>query len=89
VEIVTPEEFIGEVLGDLTSRRGKISGLETRGKARLIKAQAPMAEMFGYATGIRSQTQGRATFTLQFSHYEKVPHSIVEGLLERRKKGNR
>jgi elongation factor G len=89
VEVVTPEEFIGEVMGDLTSRRGKILGLETRGKARLIKAQAPMAEMFGYATGIRSQTQGRATFTLQFSHYEKVPHSIVEGLMERKKKVNR
>jgi elongation factor G len=89
VEIVTPEEFIGEVMGDLTSRRGKILGMENRGKARLIKAQAPMAEMFGYATGIRSQTQGRATFTLQFSHYEKVPHSIVDGLLERKKKVNR
>ncbi|MBI5586149.1 MAG: elongation factor G [Deltaproteobacteria bacterium] len=89
VEVVTPEEFIGEVMGDLTSRRGKILGLETRGKARLIKAQAPMAEMFGYATSIRSQTQGRATFTLQFSHYEKVPHSIVDGLLERKKKVNR
>jgi elongation factor G len=89
VEVVTPEEFIGEVMGDLTSRRGKILGLENRGKARLIKAQAPMAEMFGYATSIRSQTQGRATFTLQFSHYEKVPHSIVDGLLERKKKGHR
>ena len=85
VEIVTPEEFIGEVMGDVTSRRGKIQGLETRGKARIVQAQAPMAEMFGYATGIRSLTQGRATFTLQFSHYEKVPHSILDGLLDQKK----
>jgi elongation factor G len=86
VEIVTPEEFVGEVMGDITSRRGKIQGLEDRGRARIVRAQAPMAEMFGYSTGIRSLTQGRATFTLQFSHYEKVPHSIVDILLERKKK---
>ena len=71
VEIVTPEEFVGEVMGDITGRRGKIMGLEARGKARIIEAQAPMAEMFGYSTSIRSLTQGRATFTLQFSHYRK------------------
>ena len=87
VEIVTPEEFIGEVMGDLNSRRGKIQGLESRGKARIVRGQAPMAEMFGYATGIRSLTQGRATFTLQFSHYQKVPQSVFESLIKDRKSG--
>jgi elongation factor G len=87
VEIVTPEEFIGEVMGDLNSRRGKILGLENRGKARIIRGQAPMAEMFGYSTGIRSLTQGRATFTLQFSHYQKVPQSVFESLIKDRNKG--
>jgi elongation factor G len=87
VEIVTPEEFIGEVMGDLNSRRGKIIGLETRGKARIVRGQAPMAEMFGYSTGIRSLTQGRATFTLQFSQYQKVPQSVFESLIKDGKKG--
>ena len=87
VEIVTPEEFIGEVMGDLNSRRGKILGLESRGKARIVQGQAPMAEMFGYSTGIRSLTQGRATFTLQFSHYQKVPQSVFESLTKDKKKG--
>jgi elongation factor G len=87
LEIVTPEEFIGEVMGDLNSRRGKIIGLESRGKARIVRGQAPMAEMFGYATSIRSLTQGRATFTLQFSHYQKVPQSVFESLIKDRKKG--
>ena len=87
VEIVTPEEFLGEVMGDLNARRGKILGLETRGQARIVRGQAPMAEMFGYATGIRSLTQGRATFTLRFSHYLKVPQSVSETLIKERKKG--
>lgn len=87
VEIVTPEEFIGEVMGDLNSRRGKILGLESRGTARIVRGQTPMAEMFGYATGVRSLTQGRATFTLQFSHYQKVPQSVFESLIKDRKKG--
>jgi elongation factor G len=85
VEIVTPEDFIGEVMGDLNSRRGKILGLESRGNARIVRGQAPMAEMFGYSTNIRSLTQGRATFTLQFSHYEKVPQSIFESLMKDKK----
>ena len=87
VEIVTPEEFVGEVMGDLNSRRGKILGLESRGKARIVRGQAPMAEMFGYSTSIRSLTQGRATFTLQFSQYQKVPQSVFESLIKDRKKG--
>ncbi len=85
IEIVTPEDFIGEVMGDLNSRRGKILGLESRGNARIVRGQAPMAEMFGYSTTIRSLTQGRATFTLQFSHYEKVPQSIFESLMKEKK----
>ncbi|HMK64166.1 MAG TPA: elongation factor G, partial [Thermodesulfobacteriota bacterium] len=87
IEIVTPEEFIGEVMGDLNSRRGKIIGLENRGQARIVRGHAPMAEMFGYSTAIRSLTQGRATFTLQFSHYQKVPQSVFESLVKDRKKG--
>lgn len=87
VEIVTPEEFLGEVMGDLNARRGKILGLETRGQARIVRGQAPMAEMFGYATGIRSLTQGRATFTLQFSHYLRVPQSVSDYLVKEGKKG--
>ena len=86
VEVVTPEEFVGEVIGDLNARRGKILGLDSRGQARIVQSQAPMAEIFGYATGVRSLTQGRATFTLQFSHYQKVPQSIFETLMKERKK---
>jgi elongation factor G len=74
-------------MGDLNSRRGKIIGLESRGKARIVRGQAPMAEMFGYATGVRSLTQGRATFTLQFSQYQKVPQSVFESLIKDRKSG--
>jgi elongation factor G len=88
VEVVTPEEFLGEVMGDINARRGKISGMETRGQARIVHSQAPMAEMFGYATNIRSLTQGRATFTLQFSHYQKVPQSVYETLAKDKKKGS-
>lgn len=86
LEVVTPEEFVGEVIGDLNARRGKILGLDSRGQARIVQSQAPMAEIFGYATGVRSLTQGRATFTLQFSHYQKVPQSIFETLMKERKK---
>jgi elongation factor G len=74
VEVVTPEEYTGEVVGDLSSRRGKISGIEARSGTQAIKARVPLEEMFGYATDIRSKTQGRATYTMQFAHYEEVPH---------------
>ncbi len=74
VEVVTPEEFTGEVVGDLSSRRGKIAGIEARSGTQAIKARVPLEEMFGYATDIRSKTQGRATYTMQFAHYEEVPH---------------
>ncbi|MBI5287310.1 MAG: elongation factor G [Deltaproteobacteria bacterium] len=81
VEVVTPEQFMGDVIGDLNSRRGKIVGLESRGGSQVIQSKVPLAEMFGYSTDLRSATQGRATFTMQFSHYEQVPSSIAEGIV--------
>jgi elongation factor G len=77
VEVVTPEEYLGDVMGDLNSRRGRVEGLEPRGNAQAIKAKVPLATMFGYATDLRSTTQGRATFTMQFDRYEEVPQSIA------------
>lgn len=81
VEVVTPEEYMGDVIGDLNSRRGKIQSMEKRGSAQVIKAMVPLAEMFGYATDLRSKTQGRATYTMQFSHYEDVPKNISDGIV--------
>jgi elongation factor G len=78
VEVVVPEEFSGSVFGDLSGRRGRIQGMETRAGAQVITANVPLAEMFGYATDLRSMTQGRATYTMQFSHYEPVPQTISE-----------
>jgi len=83
LEVVTPEQFMGDVIGDINSRRGKIMGMEARGGFQVIQAKVPLAEMFGYSTDVRSETQGRATFTMQFSHYEQVPASIAEGIVER------
>jgi elongation factor G len=76
LEVVTPEEFMGEVISDINRRRGRIAGQEPRGNTQVISALAPLAEMFGYATDLRSRTQGRATFTMQFSHYEPVPKGV-------------
>jgi len=81
VEVVTPEDFFGDVLGDLTSRRGKIEETMRRGNSQVVRANVPLSEMFGYATDLRSRTQGRATFTMQFSHYEKVPKAIAEKVI--------
>ncbi len=78
VEVVVPEEFAGAVFGDLNSRRGRIQGMDARGGAQVIRAHVPLAEMFGYATDLRSMSQGRATYTMQFSHYEPVPQAISE-----------
>jgi elongation factor G len=80
VEVVTPEEFMGEVIGDLNRRRGHILGMEQRGNAQVVSAEVPLAEMFGYATDVRSNTQGRATYTMQFDRYEMVPPNIAEGI---------
>jgi elongation factor G len=78
VEVVTPEEFMGDVMGDLNGRRGHIEGMGDRGSAKLVRAKVPLAEMFGYATDVRSMTQGRASYTMQFSAYEPAPKSIQE-----------
>jgi len=78
VEVVCPTEFMGTVVGDLNGRRGRISGMEEKGTTGTIQAQVPLSEMFGYATSVRSATQGRATFTMQFDHYAEVPQSISE-----------
>jgi elongation factor G len=81
VEVVVPEDFMGDVIGDLNSRRGKVLGMDTRPAAQAIDAQVPLAQMFGYATDLRSMTQGRATYTMQFSHYEPVPANVAEGII--------
>jgi elongation factor G len=87
VEVVTPEEQMGDVIGDLNSRRGKITRLEPRAGAQVIGAYVPLAEMFGYATSLRSMTQGRATYTMQFDHYDEVPRNIAEEIITRAKGG--
>jgi elongation factor G len=84
LEVVTPEEFVGEVMGELNARRGRITGMESRGNIQTIQAQVPLATMFGYATALRSSTQGRATFTMQFDHYEPVSANLAEEILGRR-----
>ncbi|MGZ4232711.1 MAG: elongation factor G [Solirubrobacteraceae bacterium] len=78
VEVVTPEEFMGDVIGDLNRRRGQVSGMEQRGNAQVVSGHVPLAEMFGYATDLRSNTQGRATYTMQFERYDEVPPNIAE-----------
>ena len=78
VEVVTPEEFMGDVIGDLNRRRGHVNGMEQRGNAQVISAYVPLAEMFGYATDVRSNTQGRATYTMQFERYEEVPPNLAD-----------
>jgi elongation factor G len=84
VEVVTPEEFVGDVIGDLSRRRGHMHGQEKRGNAQVVSASVPLAEMFGYATDLRSTTQGRATYTMQFEKYEEVPARIAEEIVEGR-----
>ena len=83
VEVVTPEEYLGDVMGDLNSRRGRIEGISSRRDAQVVKAMVPLSEMFGYATSLRSMTQGRAIFTMQFAHYDEVPRSIAEQIVEK------
>ena len=84
VEVVTPEEFMGDVIGDLNRRRGRVEGMEPRGNAQVVDAFVPLSEMFGYATDLRSATQGRATYTMQFDSYEEVPPNIAEKIIEHR-----
>jgi len=84
VEVVVPSEYMGDVMGDLNSRRGRIKGMEERSGAQVINADVPLSEMFGYSTTLRSMTQGRATYTMQFSHYERVPSTLSEELMARK-----
>ncbi|WP_448588202.1 elongation factor G [Thermocrinis sp.] len=84
VEVETPEDYVGDVIGDLNSRRGKIMGMENKGVITVVKAYVPLAEMFGYATTLRSLTQGRGTFIMKFSHYEEVPHHVAEQIIGER-----
>ena len=85
VEVSTPDEYMGDIMGDLSSRRGKIEGMIQRADAQVIKAMVPLSEMFGYATSMRSMTQGRAIYNMEFSHYEEVPKSISEQIIEKYK----
>ncbi len=80
VEVTTPEEYMGDIIGDLNSRRGMVSGMTDRNGAKIVNAKVPLSEMFGYATDLRSKTQGRGTYVMQFSHYEKLPDSLIEKL---------
>ena len=84
IEVVTPEEFMGDVIGDLNRRRGRIDGMEPRGNTQVVSAVAPLSEMFGYATDLRSMSQGRASYTMQFERYEEVPQHIAEKVVEAR-----
>ncbi|NLF25413.1 MAG: elongation factor G, partial [Deltaproteobacteria bacterium] len=83
VEVVTPDNFVANVVGDINRRRGRIHGMEPRAGAQVIKGEVPLGEMFGYATDVRSQTQGRATFTMQFSNYDFVPAQVAEAIISR------
>jgi len=83
VEVTVPEDYMGDVIGDLNSRRGRIEGMEARAGAQAIRAQVPLAEMFGYATDLRSRTQGRGTYTMQFDHYEEVPNNVAKPIIEK------
>ncbi|RYM04816.1 elongation factor G [Sporolactobacillus sp. THM7-7] len=83
VEVSMPEEYLGDIMGDITSRRGRVDGMGARSGAQVVNAHVPLAEMFGYATSLRSSTQGRGTFTMQFDHYEEVPKSVSEEIIKK------
>ncbi|MBE3550177.1 MAG: elongation factor G [Brockia lithotrophica] len=85
LEVSVPEDYLGDVIGDLNARRGRVEGMERRGNVQVIRAYVPLAEMFGYATDLRSRTQGRGTYIMQFSHYEEVPAGIAKAVIERSK----
>jgi len=78
VEIITPEEYMGDIIGDLNSRRGNVGGMDQRGNARVISAMVPLANMFGYVNTLRSMSQGRAQYSMQFDHYEQVPQAVAD-----------
>jgi len=85
VEVTVPEEYMGDVIGDLNSRRGRIEGMEARAGAQAIRAYVPLSEMFGYATDLRSRTQGRGNYSMEFAHYEEVPKAIAEAVTTKNK----
>ena len=86
VEVVTPDEYLGTVIGDISTRRGRIDGQEARGKSQSIRSFVPLSEMFGYATALRSNTQGRGNFTMQFDHYDECPRNVAEAVMKARSK---
>jgi elongation factor G len=83
VEVITPEDYFGSVIGDLNSRRGQVQGTDTRGNAQIVTAMVPLANMFGYINTLRSMSQGRAQYTMQFDHYEQVPQAIAEEIVKK------
>jgi elongation factor G len=83
VEVLTPDEYMGDVIGDLNSRRGQIQGTETRGNAQVVTAFVPLANMFGYINALRSFSQGRANFTMQYDHYETVPQAVADEVIKK------
>ncbi len=85
VEVIIPEEYMGDIMGDITSRRGRVEGMDARGNAQVVRAMVPLAEMFGYATSLRSNTQGRGVFSMSFDHYEDVPKSVAEEIIKKNK----
>jgi elongation factor G len=85
VDVIIPEEYMGDIMGDITSRRGRVEGMEARGNAQVVAAMVPLAEMFGYATSLRSNTQGRGVFSMVFDHYEEVPKSVAEEIIKKNK----
>jgi elongation factor G len=85
VEVVIPDEYLGDIMGDITSRRGRVEGMEARGNAQVVKAFVPLSQMFGYATTLRSNTQGRGNYSMHFDHYEEVPKSVMEDIIKKNK----
>jgi elongation factor G len=83
VEVTVPDDFMGEVMGDLSSRRGQIAGIESRPPNQVVRAQVPLSHMFGYSTDLRSKTQGRASYSMEFSHYQEAPQSVAENVATR------
>ena len=84
IEVVVPDEYMGDVMGDISARRGRVTGMDAHAGMHSIDGVVPLSEMFGYATDLRSKTQGRGTYTMQFAHYEEVPHNIAEKILGHR-----
>jgi elongation factor G len=87
VEVETPEEYAGNIMGDLSSRRGMVQGMEERFGSQIIRADVPLAEMFGYATTLRSMSQGRATYSMEFHHYAEAPRNVADAIIASRAKG--